>query len=97
MTTEPAPEPELVATCTPNSLPHDDGRVEHGYQINVLAEDLSIVATVDLPDWEAFDPASAVRQLNGAGFTLGPDVSRTELDGWSPSGLGYTAPVVRRP
>lgn len=91
MTKESAPEPEFVATCTPNSLPHDDGRVEHGYQINVLAEDFSIVATVDLPDWEVFDPASAVHQLSEAGFTLGPDVN-----GWNPSGLGYTMPVVRR-
>ena len=27
---------ELIAVCTPNSHPHEDGRVGHGFQINVL-------------------------------------------------------------
>jgi hypothetical protein len=81
---------ELIATFTPSSYPHEDGRVEHGYQLNVLAEDLAILVTVDLPDWESFRQEAAGHCLAGAGFTLQPDSA-----GWSPSGLGYMAPVVR--
>ncbi|MFG3336960.1 hypothetical protein ACGFZZ_33700 [Streptomyces tendae] len=81
----------LMAVCTPNSHPHDDGRVEHGYQLNVLDEDLAVQATVDLPDWESFQQEAAGRRLTEAGFALDP----TGADSWRPSGLGFMAPVVR--
>jgi len=80
----------LTAICTPNSQPHEDGRVEHGYQLNVLDQSLAIVATVDLPEWESFQQEEAVRQLAEAGFVLSSSV-----EAWSPSGLGYMTPVAR--
>jgi hypothetical protein len=86
---------ELIATYTPNSYPHEDGRVEHGYQLNVLDQDLAIVVTVDLPDWESFHQEAADRCLASAGFALQPDPDSAGVVGWSPSGLGYMAPVVR--
>lgn len=80
----------LMAVCTPNSHPHDDGRVEHGYQLNVLDEELAVLATVDLPEWESFQEEAAGQRLAEAGFALD-----TGEDAWSPSGLGFMAPVVR--
>ncbi|MEU8472727.1 hypothetical protein AB0F30_33425 [Streptomyces sp. NPDC029006] len=80
---------DLVATCTPNSYPHPGGRVEHGYQLNVLDSALNIVATVDLPDWQTFDAVAATSRLSDAGVALADGVN-----GWSPAGLGYTVPVV---
>ena len=81
---------DLTAICTPNSQPHEDGRVEHGYQLNVLDQSLAIVATVNLPEWESFQQEEAVRQLADAGFNL-----CSSADAWSQSGLGYMAPVTR--
>jgi hypothetical protein len=78
---------DFTATCTPNSQPHEDGRVEHGYQLNVLDQDLTIVATVELPDWESFDQETASSCLTDAGFV--------STGAWSPSGLGYMTPVAR--
>ncbi|MFZ3475381.1 hypothetical protein ACODT3_42250 [Streptomyces sp. 4.24] len=83
--------PELTAVCTPNSYPHEDGRVEHGYQLNVL-DDLTVVATVELPHWTSCDLAEAGRHLTEAGFALCPG---GEDGGWRPAGLGYMAPVDR--
>ncbi|MET9528205.1 hypothetical protein [Streptomyces coeruleorubidus] len=86
---------ELVAACTPNSYPHDDGRVEHGYQLNVFDQDLAVLATVDLPDWESFDHEEAGRHLADAGFSLQSGSGSAGTGGWSPAGLGYMASVVR--
>lgn len=83
--------PELNAVCTPNSLPHEDGRVEHGYQLNVLDEALEVVATVDLPHWITCDLTEADRHLEEAGFALRPG---GDDGGWRPAGLGYLAPVI---
>lgn len=80
---------ELIAACTPNSLPNEDGRVEHGYQITVLDQDMAVVATVDLPEWETFQPEEAVRKLTDGGFVLSDGTG-----GWMPSGLGHMAPVA---
>lgn len=85
---------ELTAVCTPNSHPHEDGNVEHGFQINVLDEQLAILATVDLPDWESFRPASAGHRLIEVGFMIRPGVDRADLNGWKPVTNGYTVPVV---
>ncbi|GAA0667122.1 hypothetical protein GCM10009535_53690 [Streptomyces thermocarboxydovorans] len=86
---------ELTAVCTPNSYPHEDGRVEHGYQLNVLDQDLVVVATVDLPDWESFQQEEAGQRLADAGFALQAGSDSADAEGWSPAGLGYMAPVVR--
>lgn len=85
---------ELTAVCTPNSHPHDDGGVEHGFQINVLDEQLDILATVALPDWERFRPASAGHRLIELGYTIRPGLDRADLNGWKPEAHGYTVPVV---
>ncbi|MFD6534930.1 hypothetical protein [Streptomyces goshikiensis] len=83
--------PELTAVCGPNSLPHEDGRVEHGYQLNVRDDSLAVVATVELPHWTSCDLAEADRHLTEAGFALRPG----GVDGgWRPAGLGYMAPVA---
>lgn len=82
----------LTAVCTPNSHPDEDGRVEHGYQLNVLDPDLRIVATVDLPDWTTFQPAEAGRQLAEHGYTIRPDAH-----GWRTAALNlnsWSAPVA---
>ncbi|PNG22335.1 hypothetical protein [Streptomyces cahuitamycinicus] len=86
---------DLIAVCTPNSQPHEDGRVEHGYQLNVLDQGLTVLATVDLPDWERFRQEAAGRRLADAGFALQPGRDSADAERWSPSGLGYMAPVVR--
>ncbi|MFJ2752815.1 hypothetical protein [Streptomyces sp. NPDC087297] len=83
--------PELTAVCTPNSYPHEDGRVEHGYQLNVLDGDLAVVATVELSHWTSCDLEEAGRHLAEAGYELRPG---GEDGGWSPAGLGYMAPVA---
>lgn len=85
---------EHTAVCTPNSYPHEEGRVEHGFQINVLDEHLTVLATVDLPDWESFRPASAGHRLIEAGYMIRPGVDRADLNGWKPVANGYTVPVV---
>jgi hypothetical protein len=87
---------ELTAVCTPNSHPHEDGRVEHGFQINVLVldEQLTTLATIDLPDWETFRPASAGHRLIEAGYMIRPGVDRADLNGWTPTANGYTVPVI---
>ncbi|MET9776200.1 hypothetical protein ABZ023_18400 [Streptomyces sp. NPDC006367] len=86
---------ELFAACTPNSYPHEDGRVEHGYQLNVLDQDLTVLTTVELPDWETFDEEAAGRRLADAGFTLRSGPDSASPGGWSPAGLGYMASVAR--
>lgn len=83
--------PELTAVCTPNSLPHPDGRVEHGYQLNVLDEDLEVVAAVELAHWTGCDLEEAGRHLAEAGFALGLGAG----GGWKAAGLGFMAPVTR--
>ncbi|MFD5878481.1 hypothetical protein [Streptomyces yangpuensis] len=83
--------PELFAVCTPNSLPHPDGRVEHGYQINVMDQALEVVATVELPDWTRCDLEEAGRHLTGAGFEVAPEAE----GGWKAAGLGFLVPVTR--
>lgn len=92
-------EGELTAVCTPNSHPHPDGRVEHGYQINVLDEGLSIVATVDLPEWESFRPASAGHRLIEHGYMIRPDARGPQaVNGWRRAEPGldsWSVPVVR--
>lgn len=89
----------LTAVCTPNSHPGGDGRVEHGYQLNVLDQDLNIVATVDLPDWGSFRPASAGHRLAEHGYMIRPDARGPQtFDGWrqaSPGLDSWSAPVVR--
>lgn len=89
---------DLTAVCTPNSHPHDDGRVEHGYQINVIALDdnLSTLATIDLPDWESFRPASAGHRLIEAGYMIAPGIDRADMNGWKPvpNSHAYKVPVV---
>lgn len=92
----PAPAPELIAACTPNSLPDAEGHTEHGFQINVLDDDMAIVATIDLPDWESFRPASAGHRLIEHGYMIRPDARGPEtLSGWTRVGPGFSAPVVR--
>ncbi|WP_432158208.1 hypothetical protein [Streptomyces sp. bgisy153] len=86
---------ELTAVCTPNSYPHEDGRIEHGYQLNVLDQDLTVLATVDLPDWESFHQEAAGHRLADAGFALQPGLDSSGAEGWTSAGLGYMAPVVR--
>ncbi|MFF4456683.1 hypothetical protein [Streptomyces goshikiensis] len=84
--------PELNAVCTPNSSPpHEDGRVEHGCQLTVIAEHLAVVATVELPHWSTCDLAEASRHLGEAGFELAPETE----GGWRAAGLGFLAPVTR--
>jgi hypothetical protein len=85
---------ELIATYTPNSHPHEDGQVEHGYQLNVLDGDLVVLVTVDLPDWEGFRQEEAADRLADAGFALQSGPDSASADGWRPAGIGYMAPVV---
>lgn len=85
----------LTATCTPNSYPHKDGRVEHGFQINVLDHDLIAITTVDLPDWESFRPASAGHRLIERGWMIRPDARGPEtVNGWRPVGSGWMTQVI---
>lgn len=86
----------LIATCTPNSHPRDDGSAEHGFQINVIELDdqLTPHATIDLPDWETFRPASAGHRLIEIGYMISPGVDRADLNGWQRMTGGYTVPVV---
>lgn len=88
-----------MATCTPNSQPywHDEGgqRTEHGYQINVLDEGLNILATIDLPEWETFRPASAGHRLIEHGWMIRPDARTPEtVNGWRPVGSGWVTQVI---
>lgn len=85
---------ELIAVCTPNSHPDQGGGVNHGFQINVLDDQLGILATVDLPDWETFRPASAGHRLIEVGYMISPGVDRADLNGWKAAAHGYTVPVV---
>lgn len=84
--------PERTAVCTPNSHPHEDGRVEHGYQLNVLDNDLAVLTTIELPHWTSCDLNEASRHLAEAGYALRP--GEDEGGGWRPAGLGYMAPVT---
>lgn len=86
---------ELIASCTPNSYPNEDGRVAHGYQLNVLDEDVAVLATTDLPDWESFRPEAAGKHLAAMGFTLLSNPSYPDVESWYPAGLGYMAAVTR--
>ncbi|NUV64302.1 hypothetical protein [Streptomyces sp. CAI-85] len=90
---------DLTAVCTPNSHPGEDGRVEHGYQLNVLDAELRIVATVDLPEWESFRPSSAGHRLIEHGYMIRPDARGPEtVNGWrqaSPGLDSWSVPVVR--
>jgi len=81
---------DLVAACTPNSLPGEDGRVEHGYQLTVLNDAMTVLYTVDLPGWETFRREEVDVRLAHAGYALQPSSPE-----WSPAGLGFMASVVR--
>lgn len=86
----------LMAACTPNSLPDDEGDVEHGFQINVLDHNLEILATIDLPDWESFRPASAGHRLIEHGYMIRPDTRTPEtVNGWREVGSGWMTQVMR--
>jgi hypothetical protein len=92
-TTKPEP---LMAACTPNSLPDADGEVEHGFQINVLNEGMDILATIDLPDWESFRPASAGHRLIEHGYMIHPEARGPEtVNGWRQAGAGWMVSVIR--
>lgn len=87
---------KLMAACTPNSLPGADGHTEHGFQINVLDSDMAILATIDLPDWETFRPASAGHRLIEHGYRIRPDARGADtVNGWSQAGPGWRVPVIR--
>lgn len=86
---------ELIAACTPNSYPNEGGQVAHGYQLTVLDQDVAVLATTELPDWESFRPEVAGKHLAAMGFTLRSDPSSPDADSWSPAGLGYMAAVTR--
>lgn len=86
----------LMAACTPNSLPDADGRTGHGFQINVLDDDMAVLATIDLPDWESFRPASAGHRLIERGYMIRPDARGPEtVNGWTAVGPSWMTPVVR--
>lgn len=88
--------PELIfAACTPNSYPHDDGRVEHGYSLTVLDAGMDVLATVNLPDWNDFRREEAERHLADVGFLLQGSPDAPDAEDWTPAGLGYRACVVR--
>jgi hypothetical protein len=85
----------LLATCTPNSLPDADG-VEYGFQINVLDDSMAVLATIDLPDWETFRPASAGHRLIEHGYMIRPDARGPEtVNGWRRAGSGWMTQVTR--
>ena len=77
----------FFAACTPNSLP-ENGKTQHGYQLNVLTESMVVLETVNLPEWEAFRQEEAEDRLARIGYVL----SSPE---WNPAGLGFMASVVR--
>ena len=81
--------PDLFAACTPNSLP-EDGRTEHGWQITIVEDAMTVLDTVDLPGWATFHEQEAGDHLASAGYTLQPSSPQ-----WTPAGLGFMAPVVR--
>jgi hypothetical protein len=87
----------LTAACTPNSHPDEAGRVGHGYQITVLDGRMEILATVDLPDWESFGPATAGHRLIEHGYMIRPDARGLPdtVNGWRQVGSGWLVPVVR--
>ncbi|MFF2864540.1 hypothetical protein ACFVSX_32250 [Streptomyces rubiginosohelvolus] len=85
--------PEFFAACTPNSLPNDDGIAEHGWQLNVLDENMAILTTVDLPEWKSFDEHTATQRLATMGCTLRDNPKSPEQDGWTPAGIGHMASV----
>ena len=77
----------FFAACTPNSLP-EGGRTKHGYQINVLTEGMTVMETINLPEWETFQQEEAEDHLARIGYILtSPE--------WSAAGLGFMASVVR--
>ncbi|MGY5627488.1 hypothetical protein ACW7N6_38615 [Streptomyces sp. UC1A3] len=89
-------ENTLVAACTPNSLPDADGVTEHGFQITVLDARMAILATINLPEWESFRPASAGHRLIEHGYMIRPDIRTPEtVNGWSQVGPGWMTSVVR--
>lgn len=79
-----ATEPNtLFATCTPNSMPQA-GHVEFGYELNVMNDQLELLATLDLPDWHKFRPASAGHRLVEMGYMIHPNARNPErVNGWS--------------
>lgn len=89
----------FMATCTPNSAPfwHDDvQRCQHGYEINVLDDGLNILATIELPEWESFRPASAGHRLIEHGWMIRPE-ARDEpetVNGWRAIGSGWVTQVI---
>lgn len=86
----------LMAACTPNSLPDAAGEVEHGFQINVLDDGMTVLATIDLPDWETFRPASAGHRLIERGYMIRPDARGPEtVNGWRRAGIGFMTQVMR--
>lgn len=82
--------PNLFAACTPNSLP-EHGRTEHGWQINIVNDAMTVLHTVDLPDWNTFHETEAAAALERAGYALPPSTE------WAPAGLGFMAAVVGAP
>lgn len=91
------PTPALFATCTPNSMPQA-GHVEFGYELNVMDDQLELLATLDLPDWHKFRPASAGHRLIEMGYMIHPDARNGErVNGWSevPPFGSWMARVVR--
>jgi hypothetical protein len=86
----------LMAACTPNSLPDAAGEVEHGFQISVLDDGLTVLTTIDLPDWGTFRPASAGHRLIEHGYMIRPDARGPgAVNGWSRAGLGWLTEVMR--
>lgn len=90
-------EPQsLLAACTPNSLPDAEGHSEHGFQINVVDGDMTILTTIDLPDWEIFHASSAGHRLIEHGYMIRPDARGPEtVNGWRRVGPGFMVPVMR--
>lgn len=86
--TDPQGPTDFFAACTPNSQPTEDGRALHGYQLTVLTDTMTVMETVDLPEWETFQQEEAETHLARIGYIL-----RTPE--WSPAGLGFMASVVR--
>lgn len=88
--------PVHTAACTPNSYPHEDGRVEHGFQINVVDDRMTVLATIDLPEWEHFLPASAGHRLIEHGWMILPHARGPKMvNGWHHAGIGWITRVIR--
>jgi hypothetical protein len=85
---------DFFAACTPNSLP-ENGRAQHGYQLTVLSDAMTILETVDLPEWKTFQQEEAETHLARIGYVLSSGEEGLAFPEWSPAGLGFMASVVR--